>query len=189
MSCRIFHLAVLLLALAFPAGTGAEIYRWTDDRGGEHFTTELNQIPRSKREAAKAAAGSRPTVNRAETRPAPVRRSSSPPRARRARTAPAVAAGERIGGRSEEQWREEAGTLATEIEILEKRVDEMEERGDDHMPLSARRNNASRRRYSEYRGRYWQWERASKALAHARAKLDRFEERGRRLGVPPGWLR
>lgn len=187
MSCRALQLAAFLLALALPAG--AEIYRWVDDQGREHFTADLGQIPVSKREAAKAAAGSRPTVNRSEARSAPARRRNPSPAVTRARATLGAEAGERIAGQSEEQWREEAGSLATEIEILENRVEQMEERGDDNMPFSSARRNISHRRYSKYRSRYREWERASKDLERARAKLERFEERARRSGVPPGWLR
>jgi clan AA aspartic protease (TIGR02281 family) len=46
---------LLLLALV-PASAPAEIYRWTDAAGREHFTQDLAQVPAAQREAAEAAA-------------------------------------------------------------------------------------------------------------------------------------
>ena len=179
---------LFLAALGLPAGAGAEIYRWLDAQGHEHFTTDLEQIPRSQRAAAEAAASSRPSVNRADAAPTPPARRAAPKRRPYSRSAPADAS-ELIAGWGEEEWREKAGALATEIEILEKRLAQLEEQGADHMPLSARRRSISHRRYSEYRARYRVWEKTGKDLERAEARLERFEERARRSGVPPGWLR
>lgn len=107
-------------------------------------------------------------------------------------TAPAPVAAddpERIGGRDESAWREQAHALAGEIEWLEARVEECEEseappaydgvggywvRGRD-----GRLRRVEVKRCDEQRAE----------LSAARGALDRFEERARRLGVPPGWLR
>jgi hypothetical protein len=185
-------LALLLVALALPGAASAEIYRWVDDQGRDHFTTDLSQVPRAKRTAAKAAAESRPTVNRSEqgAAAAPARRHRIAPatRAPYQRSAPA-ASGETVGGMGQEQWRERAGALATDVEHLEKRLEVLEEQGADHMPTSSSRNNVPHRRYSKYRARYREWESVGRKLDAARGKLERFEERARRAGVPPGWLR
>jgi hypothetical protein len=60
--------------------------------------------------------------------------------------------------------------------------------GADNLPPSARRR-ASRHRYSNYRRRHYAWKAATRDLQKARDRLERFEERARRSGVPPGWLR
>ena len=180
---------VFLAALGLPAGAAAEIYRWVDAQGHEHFTTDLGQIPAAKRAAAQDAASSRPTVNRADAAPARTPRPATPRPRPYSQSAPADVGGERIAGWNEEKWRERAGALATEVEIIEKRLAQLEEMGADHKPLSASRRGTARRRYSEYRARYSEWEKTGRDLQRAEARLERFEERARRSGVPPGWLR
>ena len=54
----LFALGTLALLLAPP--TRAEIYRWTDSAGREHFTQDLNQVPARHREAARRAAAATP---------------------------------------------------------------------------------------------------------------------------------
>jgi clan AA aspartic protease (TIGR02281 family) len=50
---RLFPATVILAAaLSAPDGARAEIYRWTDDQGVEHFSHELSKVPPSKRPAA-----------------------------------------------------------------------------------------------------------------------------------------
>jgi clan AA aspartic protease (TIGR02281 family) len=49
-----FGLALLVSA---PAGAGAEVYRWTDDEGREHFAGSLAEVPPAARAEAEAAAG------------------------------------------------------------------------------------------------------------------------------------
>ncbi len=51
-------IGVLAIGLGLAAASlRAEIYRWTDGQGREHFTQDLNQVPPSKRPAAKQQAG------------------------------------------------------------------------------------------------------------------------------------
>jgi clan AA aspartic protease (TIGR02281 family) len=51
----------LVLLLALPLWSSAEIYRWTDAEGRVHFTQDLSQVPAAQRaEAAKAAVAPRP---------------------------------------------------------------------------------------------------------------------------------
>lgn len=74
--------AVLAALLALPAG--AEIYRWTDDAGREHFTQDLSQVPAGKRPAARQRAaekGPAPPLNTydATTAHPPARRSPREP--------------------------------------------------------------------------------------------------------------
>ena len=66
-------------ALAVPAG--AEIYRWTDDEGRQHFPERLEQVPPRHREAAqRRASGDRPNRVQIYSSPTPARR--APPGAR-----------------------------------------------------------------------------------------------------------
>lgn len=186
---RFLHISLLLAAFGLPAAATAEIYRWVDSQGREHFTTDLDQVPRSQRAAVKNAADSRPTVNRADSQPVAAPRRAANPRRARPRSTAAPPGSERIDGWSEDQWRERAGELGTEVEILEKRVEELEDQGADNLPASARRSNLTYRTYSRYRERYRLWEKTNGDLQRAQARLERFEDRARRAGVPPGWLR
>lgn len=190
MSCRPLLLVLTLLALQLPSGAGAEIYRWVDAQGRDHFTADLREVPRAKRAAAMAAADARPVVNRATAGSVPASQAeTSAPRSPYVQTARPTSAGERIAGMSEDEWRERAGSLATDVAHLEKRFEQLEEQGADHMPLSSGRRNISHRRYANYKSRYREWERVGRKLDAAKASLERFEERARRSGVPPGWLR
>jgi clan AA aspartic protease (TIGR02281 family) len=52
---------VLAALLAGPEGAGAEIYRWTDDQGIEHFSHELSKVPPAKRQGAVEGARTQPS--------------------------------------------------------------------------------------------------------------------------------
>lgn len=75
----------------------AEIYRWTDDAGRQHFTQDLNRVPARHREAARKAAA-KPAAHD------PLQTYSAPPRARAYR-------GARNGGARHEIHFERYGTL------------------------------------------------------------------------------
>lgn len=74
-------LALLALCFALAGRGGAEIYRWTDAEGHEHFTQDLARVPPGQRTAASSSA-------RQETRSAapPATASASAPPARRTRS-------------------------------------------------------------------------------------------------------
>jgi hypothetical protein len=183
-------LALLASACLLLGGAAAlaEIYRYTDAQGGEHFTTDLEQVPPSQRDAAKAAAEGRPTlIRRGVPRPAP-RFHPRPPASRQWSNTPRSGAEEYRNGRPRSWWREKYGEIESEIAVLEDEVARLEEMGADHLPPSARRS-ASRHRYSNYRKRHYAWKNAILRLQKARDRLERFEERARRSDVPPGWLR
>ena len=183
-------LALLASALLLLGGAAAlaEIYRYTDAQGREHFTTDLQQVPTRQREAAKAAAAGRPTlIRRGAPGPAP-KFHPRPPASRQWAPAPGSGAEVQRAGHPESWWREQHGELESEIAALAAEVDRLEEMGADSVPPSARRR-ASRRRYSNYRKRHYAWKAATRKLQKARDRLERFEERARRSDVPPGWLR
>ncbi len=76
---RLLAVSLCVLALTWvPAATEAQIYRWTDAAGREHFTQDLSQVPPRHREAARAAAA-RPSARdplqtySTPTRPRPAR--------------------------------------------------------------------------------------------------------------------
>ena len=59
-----------LLVCALLSGARAEVYRWTDEAGREHYAGELSQVPAAQRAAAQQAAG-RETPSRLQTFEAP----------------------------------------------------------------------------------------------------------------------
>jgi len=97
--------------------------------------------------------------------------------------------GEPIGGHEEAWWRDRHEALVAEVEWLAARAAACEEReapraydGVEGYVVRGRRGRArwvAIKRCDE--------ERAD--LAATRGELERFEERARRAGVPPGWLR
>jgi hypothetical protein len=188
MAHRLQALLASALLLLGGAAAHAEIYRYTDAQGREHFTTDLQQVPDSQRGAAKAAAAGRPPVIRKKApAPAPGLR-PGPPASRQRASTPGREAEERRAGHPESWWREQHGALESEIAALEAEGARLEEMGADNMPPSARRR-ASRRRYANYRERHFAWKAVTRKLQQARDRLERFEERARRSDVPPGWLR
>jgi hypothetical protein len=77
--------ASLLAILVCAAGTaGADVYRWTDESGNTHFTSDLGQVPPQYRIQAAEPAESKSTFNEHEAPAAPVQRATpaaSPTRA------------------------------------------------------------------------------------------------------------
>lgn len=175
------------LLLLAPLAARGDIYRWTDPAGAEHFTSDLSQVPAVQREAARQAARTRAerALNRAEGPPPPAPPSdllAPPPPARSApHGAPAPAA---PGGHPEPWWREEHAAHAERVERARERVAQLEDEGADAEPprMSSSRYTVSRRRHVA-------WKRATRELERSERQLEAFEERARRAGVPPGWLR
>jgi clan AA aspartic protease (TIGR02281 family) len=70
-----------LLVCALLSGARAEVYRWTDEAGREHYAGELSKVPPAQRAASQQAAGQE-TPSRLQTfeapqaRPAPLRPAS-----------------------------------------------------------------------------------------------------------------
>ena len=96
---------------------------------------------------------------------------------------------ERIGGHDEAWWRTAHEELVAELAHLEALVAECEEseapRAYDGVAGYSIRGRDGRIRW--VRIKRCDEERA--ALVATRGDLERFEERARRAGVPPGWLR
>lgn len=190
---------ILLLAAAMlvgaPGPARAGIYRWVDAGGGVHFTSDLDEVPAAQRDAAREAAERRPTVNRADPRPAPAAPRAAPPPcppgaacAGSRAPGPAAAEAERPGGRDEAGWRAEHTRLLGDVARLERQIELLEAKGAENAP-DPWRQGMSHRDWSRYQDRHDAWQKAQGDLAAARVALERFEERARRSGVPPGWLR
>jgi hypothetical protein len=188
----------IFIAMAFGAtSASSEIYRYTDANGREQYTTDLSRVPTSQRPAAEAAAAARQPVNRADPEPAAgggqlpgaawgretpgVPRSAAKPR-------PWQIEEELPGGLPEATWRDRHERIIEQVAALEQQRADLEAAGGDRRPPN-RRGRISRSRYANYWAKHEAWLKAGRDLAKARRRLESFEERARRAGVPPGWLR
>lgn len=189
----------MAITIAIGATTASsEIYRYTDANGREQYTTDISRVPTSQRQSAEADAAGRQPVNRTDPEPAPGAGPAHRPGAAWGYETPRVPTPakprpwqieeELPGGLPEASWREQHDRILSQIEALEQQRAELEEAGGDRAPPN-RRGRISRSRYAQYRAKHEAWLKAGRDLKHARRRLDTFEERARRAGVPPGWLR
>jgi hypothetical protein len=182
--------ARLLLALALCAPLPAladDMYRWVDARGEIHFGADPPPGARNVRRVDGSGARSINVVPGAPVAPPREAPLVAPPEdAAPAAPVPALVPGAgaldpsastAIGGRSEDDWRAEARRLTRKVESLEADL----ERADDQ-----RRSAISPRDSSYYERKV---ARLEQQLEAAQSALDTFEERARKLEVPPGWLR
>lgn len=167
-------LGLLLAALGVAAPSSAEIYRWRDASGVEHFTTELHEVPPDQRPAArKRAEEGGAAVNfhsGTKQQPAPAR---AP---RKSQAAPAKKA-------ATPDW--SCATLQREARRQRRLITRQEKR------VAAQRKQAENIEASDTSRRKHEirMEKEAGGLARLNAALDAFEEKQRRIGVPPGCLR
>lgn len=195
---RVTPAAAIVLAaalLALPLAAVAELYRWRDAKGVEHFASDLYSVPPEYRAAAKqgASAPAHGTLNRAES-PEPPPAPGGPVQPGGAglpglfTPQPSSPVVETHGGRTEIMWRSEHRRLLSEIDRLERDV----ERCDGvHEPGMSGYNRVTHRYYDKS-AQWARWEycqRATSELPAKQAELERFKNDARRAGVPPGWLR
>ena len=174
---RALLLTVALLVAASSTPAGAEIYRWTDAEGREHFTSDLHQVPEQYRGDARRGAqaeaekGEKPdNLNTMGTSwRSPARRSV---RGRRRASPPAA-----MGRTSCGAERTQAAKLRSKVERLEQRVELEEDRYRRLVRLEDRlraENRAERYRID---------------LERAEQEYEDFLARMRQKGVEPGCLR
>lgn len=99
---------ILLMGMMATAGTAsADIYKWTDDAGGVHFTDNLDKVPvKHKKNVQKMEVT--PVIEKTERQPAQ----------------PAVAPGSTgaaslYGGHDESWWRSRFAALRNEIKVIQ----------------------------------------------------------------------
>lgn len=167
-------LAALCLAAAPQASEAAgEIWVWTTPDGALHYTDDEERIPEAFRDSARLAQregdGSYQRI--------PAVRASAP--------VPAGPAAQDSSGEisPETVWRDQAREIDARIAAL---APEVERCKGDHVNLSP--GDGSRKRRHE-RDEAQRCEQARSDLAAARAQRSDLEERARREGVPPGWVR
>ena len=183
-------LLALGLLLAPCISVAEEVYRWVDVEGRVHFSStpppsgsaqKTEKWEGSERDVINVVpeTNAAPRARRGNTaRPAPSMRGASPATRR-----PASGA-ERIGGKSEAEWRARAQDLQGGIADLEARIASTEE-GPEFWEKT----------YDDYGGTRYSDNKASRLkrlegdLGRAESRLDEFETLAREAGVPPGWLR
>lgn len=169
-------LAALLGALLLAGPAAAEIYRWTDASGREHFTMDLHGVPPEHR----AEAERRAALDEARTAPEPAINTMTTPDASRVKRAlrprysrPAAPAGTSCSS----THRRQAQQLANDVARWEKKV-ELQEQLESRLVRTEDRLRAENRaeRYQIY-------------LEQAQRAQEDFEDRMRQKGVPPGCYR
>jgi hypothetical protein len=180
MAVRIALPILLGFALAASAAR-AELYRWTDANGVTHFTSDLNQVPAGQRDLARAAVSSGKGSLQRVASSAPRAQSASGSAAPASPAAPA--AEDRVGGKTDVQWRDEATRLRSRIALFEAPAARC---GKDRFAWS---RGDGGRKYREEQAEAEACQRTELELSLARKALEDFKERARRTGVPPGWIR
>jgi hypothetical protein len=187
-SMREGALVALLLGLAAPAA--AEIYRWTDEQGNEHFSSNAHDVPpehrTQAREAGSAAGGH---VNRFESSgaPPPARSLSTTPRTvRPAKLPPPGSARGTTEGTGRTNWQSQAQDLELAIQRAEERLDECEKRRMPDLDNLRVGRNVHRNRSL---GGLGDCDPERQRVEEAEQRLADFEDRAREAGVPPGWIR
>jgi hypothetical protein len=177
--------AALATGLALCAGTARaqEMYRWLDAHGGVHFGSEPPADARSVEPWS-------PDSGRLRIEsPSPAEDPGPPvPAAAAARpiAPPPEAEEERLGGRTEAEWRRQSHQLEGRVRDLENQIEELEESTQAYGGWGTHRDsNGMTQRVSVPD----QAQQLEKQLRQAESELEALEEEARRLGVPPGWLR
>jgi hypothetical protein len=184
-SRRSAFLALLVLGLVAPAG--AEIYRWTDAQGQEHFTMNLHEVPPEHRAGAQRRLElekiqvdrpAEPAINTMKTPDGLAVKRALRPRypstgSPYTRSSPAALAAPGDAGCSDAD-RQRADELARNVERWTRELDEREDRQRRLVETDDRLRNEHR------------IEDAQEALEKAEQALDDFETRMRQKGVPPG---
>ena len=176
------RLALLAACLFLAAPAAAEIYRWTDEKGQEHFTMELHRVPAQYRgqakknqilEKAKADPDPAPINTMTTNDAAKTRRALSPRYSRGRHSAPAASASSRCAS-----WqRSKAQKLEDKIRRYEQKVELYENQERKLVRLEDRlraENNV---------------ERYELLLEQAEDEYERFRSDMRQRGVEPGCLR
>jgi len=196
--------------LMMPLIASAEIYRYDDKDGHRHAVGSLGQVPPEFREAAIADAQTRSggTVNVIEVMDSS---GSAPPAAVVAeptRSSPAAASATEptsLGGHDRYWWQSQMQEKQQWIEDLRGQIEFAKEEEENFSDQIYRKPGAGGRDTSRFGGRNVgraallsaaddheeepSVEQLEGELAEAESDLEQLEDRARRAGVPPGWLR
>ena len=185
--------AVFLTASLFAGHASGEIYRYVDAEGGHHAVSDLTMVPPEHRNAALADVERRRgggSVNIVDTEGLP-----APETQRSASVAPSSAA------QSEDWWRSSSFEFRRAVREAQSELAAAQNAAEDditsdtlHPLRGARRNRHPGRRGPHY---FFEGENddppsieeLGRKLANTNRKLANFNERARKAGIPPGWLR
>ena len=193
---RLLALASVLVILFSAAGAWSELYRWTDESGERHVTNESWRIPEQYREAALADVKAREGGGSLNHGDESHNASPSAP-ARASHPASAADTPGVIGGKSEDGWRSQSLAMQRKIEDAEAALEtateeEEDEAGDVYFAPGAGRKARRPMRAAALSGDYEEdptVEQLEAEVERAKSEFEAFEDRARRAGVPPGWLR
>jgi hypothetical protein len=184
------------LILGLPVKAGSEVYRWTDERGVEHFATSVEKVPFEQRAAAKDRARqpggtvnhfSAPDRAEEDLSAPPARGSASGPWP--AARAPEAGSDDRYGGRPEADWRRDYQRLADEIEGLEAQAKDCEGIHHPRAPNPWTGRGMKRQHFDRREARAEACDTVRSQLAARQRQLEGFRQRAHRAGVPPGVVR
>ncbi len=182
-SCRPWLFSIVLLLTPVVQVVHADtIYQWIDPQGRVHYGS--NPPPDARQVRGLDSSKSSAEVNivsgvgdpMASTAPTRGRRRPETDAARRLRKLEEQEPTS-LGGMREGQWRSRARSLEQKVESLESQLEHAEDQLSSAYALG---------RAAIYQRRV---NRLERKLEAARDAFERFEERARELGVPPGWLR
>jgi hypothetical protein len=172
----LFALGVVLLA----GPAIAEIYWWIDESGNVQSTSDPSQVPPEHRERTDSGTERITIVPQIQApsapEPASIERTGPP-------GSPASPASEeeRIGGKSEPEWRRGYQMLQSELAGLERRLEYLER--NPHERAKTRRGR------DRLASRWAEVQQVKRDLESTRERLESYEDKARQRGGPPGWLR
>jgi len=167
------------LGVALLAGPAiAEIYWWVDESGNVQSTSDPSQVPPEHRERRDSGTERITIVPQIQ---APAARGPAPKPAAIDRTAAPGSDEERIGGKTEPEWRQGYQMLQSELAGLERRLEYLER--NPHERAKTRRGR------DRLASRWAEVQQVKRGLESTRERLETYEDKARQTGVPPGWLR
>jgi hypothetical protein len=178
---RFFGPALVAAGIALAAS--ADVYRWTDAKGIDHYTSDLRQVPAAQRDLARATVlGRKGSLQRIGAATPNAQRTPSPASSGAAHASAPPAAPARddeVGGKAEAQWRDEAARLRERVALNAPGADHCAE---DRLAPSPAAGGPEQTEAERCRNRAAEYEAAQEAVS-------KFEERSHEAGVPPGWIR
>ena len=177
LGCKKRWLFALGVALLAEPAIG-EIYWWVDESGNVQSTSDPSQVPpehRDRPESGTERITIVPQIN------APAAREPAPQPAAIDRAAAPGSDEERIGGKTEPEWRQGYQTLQSELAGLERRLEYLER--NPHERAKTRRGR------DRLASRWAEAQQLKHDLESTRERRESYEDKARQTGVPPGWLR
>jgi hypothetical protein len=199
-SCWWWHLASSLAVLTIAGASVAEIYRWTDENGGEHFAMDPSQVPARYRQQAIEGASSRREIqvmgseaNRAGRARSERKRTPTPgpahPGIHGSGRTPSDPA-DTPGGHDKGWWQRQHDKVLAEVKRTEKMLERANGLNHSYNAKYDLHSRDANGRSSVKQGDYKDTIRFSEeAVRDARQAHSDFHMVARRAGVLPAWIR